>query len=146
VRVLSGTPGDGLEPAAPLLAIGDGALWLLQRAGASLETLPEPEFARSVTGRPQAEGFLAGLGPIRAGWYASRALRPEALPRDWMAAALSEEGWVLAAQHRDRPVCALMLRPDSVLSLHAASGRRALQAAFAWLDRGILQRPSGKDK
>jgi hypothetical protein len=39
-----------------------------------------------------------------------------------------------------------MFRPDSVLSLHAASGRRALQAAFAWLDRGILQRPSGKDK
>jgi len=141
VQVLSGAPSGGQEPGAPLLAIGDGAVWLLRRALASLETLPSPAFARSVEGKLLPEGFLGGLGTMHVGWYAREAIRPEGLPPDWLAAAVSEEGWVLAAQHRARPVCALLFRPDSVLSLHSASGRRALQAAFAWLDRDIL-RPS----
>lgn len=146
VAVLAGCPATGtagIPGEVPLLAVGEGALWLLDQSGAVPEVLPTPEYARVVDGAADASGFLASLGSFRAGWYAGRALRPAALPPGWRAAAVSVEGWVLAAQHDRAPRVALLFRPDSVLSLHGGSGRRALQAAFQWLDRGILAGSAG---
>lgn len=140
IAVLSGVPADGQAPAAPLLAVAGGALWLLERAGARSEALARPEFARRIAGTAVAGGFLAELGAFEAGWYASRALRAVGLPQGWRASALSAEGWVLAAEHDGGGACALLFRPDSVLSQREAAGTRALAAALAWLERGMFAR------
>lgn len=138
IMVLSGTPSAGAEPGEPLLAVGDGALWLLARAGASTTALEPPEFARRVAGQASPQGFLRDLGMFQAGWYATRAIRAGTLPATWVESAVSEDGWILAAQHRERRACALLFRPDSVLSLHAACGKRAIAAAFGWLGHGMF--------
>jgi anthranilate synthase len=140
ITVLSGVSEHGAVPEGPLVAIGQSALWLLRRDGAVPSELPVPEFARVVAGRGLEGTFLQGMGAFKAGWYVRHALRADGLPVDWRASAVSDEGWVLAAQHRERRICALVFRPDSVLSLHAAAGCRALQAAFAWLDRAMFAR------
>jgi len=138
IAVLSGWPSDGLVPAAPLLAVGEGALWLLEQAGARSETLARPEFARRIAGTAAAGRFLAELGTFEAGWYASRAIRADGLPPEWKASALSAEGWVLAAEQHGGGACALLFRPDSVLSQSGAAGIKALGAAMAWLERGMF--------
>lgn len=138
IRVLSGPLIAPWAPKASLLAVGEGAVWLLERDGARPERLPSPEFARAIAGQAAGDGFLAALGRFQAGWYATHAFRAGTLPANWLESAVSEEGWVLAAQRRDGGACALLFRPDSVLSLHGGAGKHALQAAFAWLDHGMF--------
>lgn len=144
VTVLSGPPPDGRIPVAPVLAVGEGAAWLIEQAGGRSETLPRPAFARRIRARAAPDGFLAELATFEAGWYAERAIRPAALPAGWKASAVSEDGWVLAAEHTQAGACALLFRPDSVLSQRGAAGTRALAAGMAWLERGMFDRtPNG---
>jgi anthranilate synthase len=140
VTVLSGVPSARRMPAEPLLAIGEGALWLLEREGARVTPLAAPESARTVAGDVTAGGFLAGLGSFAAGWYALRGVREGALPANWVGSALSESGWILAAQHRTRRACALLFRPESVLSMRGEAGLEAIRAALAWLQRDMFGR------
>ena len=134
VLVLSAIPSQTPPTQAPLLAIGDGALWLLKSEGAPGAALPAPAFARTVHCIAEREGFLAELGSFHAAWYANEGISRASLPRGWRASAVSRAGWVLAAEHRERAACALLFRPDSVLSLRGASGVRALRAALLRLD------------
>lgn len=138
VTLLSGPPADGRVPGPPLLAIGEGALWLLQQAGARSEALPRPEFARRIGALAAADGFLAGMAAFEVGWYASRAIRPGGLPAGWTASAVSGDGWVLAAEQAQEKACALLFRPDSVLSQREAAGTRSLASAMTWLERGMF--------
>jgi anthranilate synthase len=143
--VLSGVPSQG-DIGRATLAVGTGALWLLEREGAPITILERPEYARRVAGRASPGGFLAVLDRFEAGWYASRAVRSGALPYDWLESAVSEDGWVLAAENRSRPACALMFRPDSVLSLHRDVGKRSLEAALEWLDHAMFAPKSKKEE
>lgn len=144
VTVFSGPPADGRVPLAPVLAIGEGALWLLEQAGARSEALARPEFARRIRATAAADGFLAGLEAFEVGWYAARAIRAHGLPAGWKASATSAEGWVLAAEHAQGGACALLFRPESILSQRDAAGARALAAAIDWLERGMFARiPNG---
>jgi len=138
VTVLSGRPPEGRAPVSPVLGIGAGAMWLLEQAGARSEALARPEFARRICATAIAGGFLAELADFEVGWYADRAIRPGGLPAGWKASAMSTDGWVLAAEHAQRGACALLFRPESVLSQRAAAGARALAAAIAWLERGMF--------
>jgi anthranilate/para-aminobenzoate synthase component II len=138
VTVLSGVNSTVALP-EPLLAIGEGALHLLEAAGAKTVALAQPEFARPVCGRASVDGFLQQLGNFRAGWYAARAIRSGTLPPDWAECAASDEGWVLAAQHRSRKACVILYRRESVLSMGDAVGTRSLSAALQWLTRGMFR-------
>lgn len=134
VAVLSGPAQEHDVPEAPLIAVGEGAIWLMRRHGAKVEALPAPEFARVRSGSTSAEGFLKEFPQIRVGWYQNAAIRRGGLPAGWEEAAVSEDGWVLAAQHRIERMCALFFRPESVLSGGDSNGVAALRAAVAWLD------------
>jgi anthranilate synthase len=144
INLLSGTPKE-TQKADPILAIGDGAVWLLEQQGARITALERPEFARRVSGRAAEQGFLADLGSFEAGWYAARAIRSGAMPKGWFESAVSDDGWVLAAENDAARACVLLFRPDSVLSLRRDAGKRALQAAFAWLERAMFDSGSKKE-
>ncbi len=135
IVVLSGGSATEIDAEAPRFALGEGALDLLQSRGAGMIRLPSPQFGRPVTGNATAGGFLQSLGRFTVGWYATMALRAEALPEGWRVAALSDEGWVLAAQCDDGRACAVLFRPDSVLSTKGSAGQRAIVAALEWLER-----------
>jgi hypothetical protein len=134
LAILSGVPRTTLAPEGRMIAVGEGALWLLAADGIAAERLPKPEIARSVRGLGVAGGFL-GVRPLFAGQYATAAIRPAALKAGWRPTAVSEEGWLLAAQQDSTGRCALLYRPDSVLSMQGDSGARVLAEALAWSTR-----------
>lgn len=138
LAVLSGVPHGRGQDSAPMIAIGDGAMWLLESEGIAVERLSRPEIARPIRGVGVAEGFL-GTRALFAGRYASAAIRPAALNGGWRPAAVSEDGWLLAAQHDATTRCALFFRPDSVLSLQGDSGLHALTAALRWTTRDMVK-------
>ena len=117
----------------PTLALGTAALDLLEAHGGRIKTLAEPKYARRVRVQTLETGFLGGAGPLDLGMYAKQVIDIKDLPANWRAAALTSEGWVLAAWAVDRPQVALLCRPDSVQSMKNEAGRRLLRAALAWL-------------
>lgn len=117
----------------PLLAVGAGALALLQAAGAQATRLDAPRYARRVTGRVRQGGFLAGFDTIDLGLYTAQVIESKNLPPDWSAAVTTSDGWVLAAWSTREPKVAILCRPDSVQSLKEDAGRRLIQAALTWL-------------
>lgn len=136
VAVCSGA-SSGTFPGGPLVAVGEAGLQLLEADGCRVDALPKPAFARPVEGQGVQGGFLSHYNALWVGWYATRAVRPEALAAGWAPTAVSDEGWLLAAQHEATRRCALLFRPDSVLSLRAAAGVKALAAALEWANSGI---------
>ena len=134
--------GDGMHEAVaqwsraarPLLAIGTGALALLEAHGGRLTTLAEPRYARRIRGQALESGFLAGLGLLDLGVYARQMIDINDLPATWHADVVTSEGWVLAASAADRPQVAILCRPDSVQSMKADAGRHLLRAALAWAE------------
>lgn len=138
VSILSGTPRAPLSAGASVIAIGEGALWILAADGVAAERLPRPEIARLVCGTGLADGFL-GARQLFAARYATAAIRPASLKAGWRAAAISEDGWLLAAQQDASGRCALFFRPDSVLSLQGDTGPGALAAALAWTTRDMVK-------
>ena len=120
-------------PAERLLAIGTAAIAVLAADGARAERLPCPRYARSAEVHAERSGFLAGMSSMRVGLYAARRIEADALPAPWRCIARDAEGYTLAAVDEASRRCALLFRPDSILSLGNSAGVRALRAALDWL-------------
>jgi anthranilate synthase len=125
--------GQWSNGARPLLAIGSGALALIEAQGGRLTTLSEPRYARRISAQTPETGFLAGRGILELGMYTRQVIDVSDLPANWQAAAVTPQGWVLAASSINRPQVAILCRPDSVQSMKGEAGRHLLRAALAWL-------------
>ena len=124
--------GQWSNSARPVLAVGSGALALIEQHGGRITTLSEPRYARRIEAQTLEAGFLAGCGLLELGIYTRQVVDVNDLPANWQAAAVTQQGWVLAASCVDRPQVAILCRPDSVQSMKGESGRRLLRAALVW--------------
>jgi anthranilate synthase/aminodeoxychorismate synthase-like glutamine amidotransferase len=62
-------------------------------------------------------GVLQGLSsPLRAGRYHSLVVEEESLPAELRVTARSEEGEIMALEHREFPVFGVQFHPESVLT------------------------------
>lgn len=116
----------------PLIAVGSGALALLQSQGGRLTGLSHPRYARRSLVTPSESGILGDLGPVEQGFYAKEFVAISDLPGSWRADATTPEGWVAVASSVGRPMVAITCRPDSVQSMKNNAGIRLLSAALAW--------------
>lgn len=112
------------------VAVGGAALALITYDGGFATTLAEPRYARRIKAEPTPGSFAAGLGTLELGIYANQVFELTKLPVGWTVALASTEGWVIAAERRERRQIAILCRPDSVQSLKANAGRRLLRAAL----------------
>lgn len=65
----------------------------------------------------QSQGLFAGLpDPLTVGRYHSLALDGASLPEALRVTARSEDGEIMAVQHRDYPIYGVQFHPESVLS------------------------------
>lgn len=117
----------------PLLALNAAALAVLGRAGARVEPLDAPQFARALACEALPGGPLQALGHFQAGLYTAHRIDATQLPAGWQLAARGADGRVVAACEPRRRIMALLFRPDAALSLRHRAGPQTLVQALHWL-------------
>ena len=114
-----------LGPTIPILGVCLGHQAIGQAYGGRV--VPAPALMHGKTSRihHSSAGLFAGLpSPFTAGRYHSLIVDRESLPADLVVTAETEDGLVMAVQHRVHPVYGVQFHPESILT---EGGRQLLQ-------------------
>ena len=146
-----GRPGDFdtaltveriLARRVPLFGVCLGLQAIAEYFGGRLDRLAEP-----VHGKPSEVTVLGGAlfdglpRRFRVGRYHSLHAVRDALPADLLAVtAETEDGVVMALEHRQRPIAAVQFHPESILSLDDEVGMRLIENAMVALT-GVADSP-----
>ena len=124
-----------LEKDVPLFGVCLGLQAVAEYFGGRLDQLAEP-----VHGKPSEVTVLGGAlfrglpGRFRVGRYHSLYARRVSLPEDLLAVtAETDDGVVMALEHRARPIAAVQFHPESILSLDDNIGMRLIDNMMATL-------------
>jgi len=121
---LAGAPAD-----LPILGICLGHQALVEHHGGALEVDPTPVHGKAHPVHHDGEGILQGLPcPFLAGRYHSLRASRGGLPADLQLTAWTEDGHVMAIQHKVRPHFGLQFHPESILT---PQGNRILSRFLA---------------
>ena len=122
----------------PLFGVCLGLQAVAEYFGGSLDQLAEP-----VHGKPSEVTVLGGAlfrglpGCFRVGRYHSLHARRASLPDDLLSVtAETDDGVVMALEHRARPIAAVQFHPESILSLDDGIGMRLIENMMAALTDG----------
>ena len=122
----------------PLFGVCLGLQAVAEYFGGSLDQLAEP-----VHGKPSEVTVLGGAlfrglpGCFRVGRYHSLHARRASLPDDVLSVtAETDDGVVMALEHRARPIAAVQFHPESILSLDDGIGMRLIENMMAALTDG----------
>ena len=111
VRALAGT--------TPILGVCLGHQCIAAALGGRIVRGARPMHGRASQIEHDGSGILAGLAsPLTAGRYHSLVVEEESLPAALRVTARSEEGEIMALQHREHPVYGVQFHPESVLTEH----------------------------
>jgi anthranilate synthase len=118
----------------PVFGVCLGLQGIVEFLGGSLDVLPTP-----MHGKPSRINVLGGRlfeglpSEFRAGRYHSLYARKESLPEDLAVTAESQDGVVMAVEHRERPLIAVQFHPESILTFDQGVGLRLIHNAVALL-------------
>jgi anthranilate synthase/aminodeoxychorismate synthase-like glutamine amidotransferase len=97
------------------VCLGHQALGLA--LGGRVDRGPEPVHGKASLVYHDAKGILAGLpSPFEAGRYHSLVVLRDELPGDLELTAWTEDGLVMATQHRELPRFGVQFHPESILT------------------------------
>ena len=129
----------------PLFGVCLGLQAVAEYFGGSLDQLAEP-----VHGKPSEVTVLGGAlfrglpRCFRVGRYHSLHARRASLPGDLLSVtAETDDGVVMALEHRARPIAAVQFHPESILSLDDGIGMRLIENMMAVLTDGGDGGPAG---
>lgn len=106
-----------LAGAVPILGVCLGHQVIGQAFGGRIVRARRPMHGKASAIRHTGRGLFAGLpNPLQAGRYHSLVVAPEGLPPELEVIAWSEEGEIMALQHRRWPVYGVQFHPESVLT------------------------------
>nr|WP_026039003.1 anthranilate synthase component I [Sporolactobacillus vineae] len=116
-----------LEKHLPIFGICLGLQGIVRYFGGSLETLPAPMHGKSSVIIPSAHSRLfQGLpAQFRAGRYHSIAAKE--IPDVLVVTARTEDGVVMAVEHRTLPIAAVQFHPESIMSMGGHAGMKILE-------------------
>jgi anthranilate synthase/aminodeoxychorismate synthase-like glutamine amidotransferase len=113
----------------PILGVCLGHQTIAQALGGRIVRAAEPVHGRTSPVFHHGGGVFAGLpNPIVATRYHSLVVDEESLPPALEITARTQDGTIMAIQHRERPTVGLQFHPESILTEH---GYRILAAFLA---------------
>ena len=122
----------------PMFGVCLGLQALAEAHGGELEHLGTPVHGKPSRIRIDGNGgaIFSGLEQeVTVGRYHSIAAKEDALPEGYRVTARTDDGVVMAIEHRDRPIAAVQFHPESIMSLGGEAGRRMVENAVAHLAR-----------
>ena len=122
----------------PILGVCLGHQTIGQAFGAEVVRAPAPMHGKVSRIEHNARGIFHGLnGPFQATRYHSLVIERASVPADLEVSAESEDGLIMAVEHRDRPVYGVQFHPESIASEHGRHLlRNFLDLAAAFNARG----------
>ncbi len=128
------TPGEAgislelirrLGPTTPILGVCLGHQAIGQAYGGRVVQAPSLMHGKTSRVLHTGQGIFAGLpNPFTAGRYHSLVVDRASLPDELLVTAETEDGLVMAVQHRVHPVYGVQFHPESILT---ECGRQLLQ-------------------
>ena len=122
----------------PMFGVCLGLQAMVEAHGGELERLSVPVHGKPSRIAIEGNGgaIFSGLGDeVTVGRYHSIAAKEGALPKGYRVTARSEDGTVMAVEHRDRPIAAVQFHPESIMSLGGDAGLRMVENALVHLAR-----------
>ncbi|KTD41493.1 anthranilate synthase component I [Legionella parisiensis] len=121
---LSQTIAAAVSQCIPLFGVCLGLQGIVEHFGGILDVLEYPMHGKpsiiKVADDPQ---LFSGLGEsFKAGRYHSLYARLNAIPKELMVTAMSDDGIVMAISHRKLPIHAVQFHPETILSLVNQAG------------------------
>jgi anthranilate synthase/aminodeoxychorismate synthase-like glutamine amidotransferase len=90
---------------------------IAEALGGRIVRAPSPVHGRASSIAHDGSGIFRGIpSPMLAGRYHSLVADPTTLPRELCVAARTDDGAIMAVQHKDRPVVGVQFHPESVLT------------------------------
>jgi len=120
---MSATIGAAVEARAAVFGVCLGMQGIVEHWGGSLGTLAVPVHGKPSEVTVAGGRLFAGLpGHFRAGRYHSLHTMSEDMPDDLVVTAVSDDGVVMAVEHRTLPVAGVQFHPESIMSLDDGVG------------------------
>jgi anthranilate synthase len=120
----------------PVFGICLGLQGLAEHFGGTLGVLPVPAHGRASKVELAGDGglLLAGLPPVvEVGRYHSLHAIESSLPPELVVTARTDDGVVMALEHRTEPLAAVQFHPESIMSLHDRHGHTVVTNAVTRL-------------
>ena len=116
---------EGVRRELPVFGVCLGLQGMVQAFGGELGVLSYPMHGKSSIIKCTPEGILDGFPEeFVAGRYHSLYAVPEKLPECFRVMARTEDGVIMALEHRDYPAAAVQFHPESILTLKDDLGLR----------------------
>ena len=116
-----------VERQLPVFGVCLGLQGMVEAFGGKLGVLPYPMHGKSSPIQCTPEGILADFPTeFIAGRYHSLFSEPAAMPACLRVLARTEDGVIMAVQHRDYPAAAVQFHPESILTLRDDLGLRLI--------------------
>ncbi|QPC85328.1 anthranilate synthase [Mesorhizobium sp. NBSH29] len=121
----------------PIFGVCLGLQALAEAYGGELRQLHIPMHGKPSRIRVQKQGVLfSGLPTeITVGRYHSIFADPARLPDDFVVTADTDDGVIMAIEHRNEPVVAVQFHPESIMTLGHNAGMRIIENVVAHLPR-----------
>ena len=121
----------------PILGVCLGLQGLGLSAGAAVGPAPAVRHGKPSRIKVSKEGVIfSGLpGEVTVGRYHSIFADPASLPEDFVVTAETDDGVIMAFEHRKEPVAAVQFHPESIMTLGQNAGMRMIENVVAHLPR-----------
>jgi anthranilate synthase len=121
----------------PIFGVCLGLQALAEAFGGELRQLHEPMHGKPSRVRVNEPGIVfSGLPKeVTVGRYHSIFADPVRLPDEFLVTAETEDGVVMAFEHRREPIAAVQFHPESIMSLGQNAGMRMIENVVAHLPR-----------
>ncbi|MBC8129681.1 MAG: anthranilate synthase [Rhizobiaceae bacterium] len=132
-----GTIASARARKLPIFGVCLGLQALAEAYGGTLRTLHVPVHGKPSRIRVSKPGIIfSGLpNEVTVGRYHSIFADPVRLPKEFEVTAETEDGVVMAFEHRSEPIAAVQFHPESIMSLGGGAGMRMIENIVAHLPR-----------